>query len=341
MEIGNDDLDYDDVISNETNTTTQDIEDTSSQLDESTLETNNSEDDIIAELLRQRGITDTAKIKYENESGEIEEISWENLPKEDKLNILSVPEVISNETELDDTEIELINAIRSSKMSPAEYMNYVQRRGIETYLQNTNPIKGTSSVDEIDDDTLFVSDILARVGEENITDQELQDLLDNAKSNPALFQKQIGAIRNEYRQIEDQNRQQEYEFNRQAQVQQYNQFAERVEQEIRNFSNFGGYDLNMDESEMEELYDFITGFDDAGVSIFGKALNDPELLVKMGWFILHGEEAIQDINNYWSSEIRERSKNARNTQKKDVASNLTVRKKSENTSHSYDDLDEF
>jgi hypothetical protein len=127
----------------------------------------------------------------------------------------------------------------------------------------------------------------------------------------------------------------------------YNNFAEQVENEIRAFTDLNGYDLNMDESEMEELYDFITGFDAAGISTFSKVLNNPRTLVKMAWFALNGESAIDDINNYWTNEI----KNVRKTSyEKGVndAKNGKVKKNSvqiknnkNNRSSNYDDLDDF
>jgi hypothetical protein len=54
----------------------------------------------------------------------------------------------------------------------------------------------------------------------------------------------------------------------------------------------------MDNDDKEELYDFITGFDEAGNSILGKAMNDPAILVKMAWFALHGEDMLDDISDY-------------------------------------------
>jgi hypothetical protein len=44
------------------------------------------------------------------------------------------------------------------------------------------------------------------MGRENITDDEAREALDRAKSNETLFRKQVNAIRNEYKQIEDENR---------------------------------------------------------------------------------------------------------------------------------------
>lgn len=344
MEIGIDDLDeYVNEESEIDNTTT--LDNTENQ----EIERNEDEigEDLIKELLKSKGIEDSSKIKFENDEGEIEEVDWDSLSNEDKLNILNTEATYSPEDELDDSEIELINAIRNSKMSPAEYVNYIQNQGIQNYLQNANPVQMEHSVDNLSDDDLFVADLLTRIGEENISDEEIQSMLEAAKQNEALFEKQISAIRNEYKQLEDNNLYQQQVIQRNQQIESYNRFAESVENEIRSFTDINGFELDMDESEMEELYDFITGFDGAGVSVFGKALNDPETLVKMAWFALNGDQAMQDINDYWTKEISNVRKNsykqgvedARNGKVK-LNSNVEIRKSSKK-SRSIDDLDDF
>lgn len=278
------------------------------------------QDDIITELLREKGIQDASKIKFEGEDGEIEEQDWNQLSIEDQLNILrsSDSQVSNNSLDLDDSELQLINAIRSSRMSPTEYFQNVQRQGVNNYIQqNSTP---QYQIDNIDDETLFITDIIARVGDENITDEELEHLLENAKQNEDLFRKQVNAIRQEYKNREDENRNQVAEYQKQQQVEKYNIFAEKIENEIRGFTEIGGFDLNMDESEMEEVYDFLTGFDQAGVSFFSKALNDPKLLVRMAWFALNGDKAMQDINDYWTNEVK-KSRNQKKTSQVEIKKN--------------------
>lgn len=89
---------------------------------------------IISEFLKSRGIEDISKIKYEGEDGEEEEIDWNTLDSSEKLSILN--QLNSGpETDLDDSELQLINAIRSSRMSPSEYLNYITQRGVDQYAQ--------------------------------------------------------------------------------------------------------------------------------------------------------------------------------------------------------------
>ena len=74
--------------------------------------------------MKSRGIEDISKIKYEDEDGQEEEIDWDTLGSSEKLNILNQLNS-GSDNDLDDSELQLINAIRGSKMSPAEYLNYI------------------------------------------------------------------------------------------------------------------------------------------------------------------------------------------------------------------------
>lgn len=332
MEIGIDD-DFDEVYEdNEENITPQDyINPPDSDEDNSTDDSEGSSDDsIILELLKTSGIKDTNKIKFESEDG-VEEKSWDSLNKEEKLNILR--DINSTQPDLDDEEIQLLNYIRSSRMTPSEYINYVQKSGVQNYINNQSNNSVKYSVDDLSDDELYLADLLTRMGD-NITDEEAHELLEKQKENEAFFKKQIDTIRNEYKQIEDYNRQQEEEMSRQTQIEHYNRFAESVENEIRSFDSFCGYKLNMNESDMEELYEFIVGFDSAGTSIFGKALNDPKTLVKMAWFALNGEQAINDINTYWTEQIKNNRKD-----KKEVKNSVTIKSNNTSNYNYFDDID--
>lgn len=294
MAIGIDDIDFnEDEI-----TTTQDIIEqeetpkTVNDLDDSTDEL--SDRDILSKYLQTKGIEDISKIKYEDEEGEEMEKDWDSLSGQDKLNILNSLE--SQPNQLDQAELNLINTIRNSRMSPEEYLNYVTQNGINQYAQQE--YIPTYEIDQYSDDELYIADLITRMGQDNLTETELQEALDKAKSNESLYKKQVAAIRNEYKQAEIQDKQYQQYLVQQQQQEEYNQFANTIQNQILNFNEFNGFDLNMDQDDKEELYDFITGQDDAGNSIMGKALNDPEILVRMAWFALHGEQMLDDISEY-------------------------------------------
>lgn len=336
MAIGNDELnDFDELDDFEDfdDTLTQNTEDDDFETGEESYEEEVSESpiDVIDSLLKDRGI-DKSSIKFENEDGEIEEMAWDSLSNEEQLEILRSHD--EPETGLDDSEIALINAIRSSQMTPEEYINYIQQQGVDNYLNNAQ--QPTYKVDDISDDDLYMTDVLSKLGEENVSAEELAEMLINAKQNETLFKKQVELIRNDLRSREQADIQSQQAYAQQEQVERFNQFAESVENEIRNFTDIGGFDLNMSEDEMEEVYDFITGFDQAGVSIFGKALNDPQLLVRMAWFALNGDRAMQDINDYWTNELKNTRRNNQKAQDK-----VTIKKQNKSSKEIDDDLDDW
>lgn len=326
MAIGMNDLDFDDdVYESESNydTTTQttdneeintnDFNDyyVSEESEEVTPIPELDDRGIISEFLRSKGVEDISKLQYENEDGTQEDVDWDTLDSSEKLNILNQLNS-SNDTDLDNSEIELINSIRQSKMSPTEYLNYIAQQGANSYAQSLNNAAQNYEIDQYSDEELYVTDLIARMGRENITDDEAREALDRAKSNETLFRKQVNAIRNEYKQIEDENRNYEQYMEDQNRQAQYNQFANSIRDQIINFNEFHGFDLDMDADDKEELYDFITGFDQAGTSILGKAMNDPAILVKMAWFALHGEDMLDDISDYVKQQVTSIRRNSYN-----------------------------
>ena len=326
MAIGINDLDFDDneygnESVNDTTTQDTDLQDTVNpetiqtlESDDATNPDQNAELDdrgIISEFLKSKGIEDISKIKYEDEDGQEEEIDWETLDSSEKLSILN--QLNSGiDDNLDDSELQLINAIRNSRMSPSEYLNYIAQRGADQYAQSLQENMQVYEIDQYSDEDLFITDLITRMGRENITDDEAREALDRAKANEALFKKQASAIRNEYKKIEDENRQYALYLDEQRKQEQYNQFANSIKDQIIDFNEFQGFELNMDQDDKEELYDFITGFDEAGNSILGKAINDPSILVKMAWFALHGEQMLDDISDYVKQQVTKVRKDSYN-----------------------------
>lgn len=299
------------------------------------------EEDFVASLLRSRGIEDKSRIKFETEDGNIEEADWDQLSNEDKLNIINSSNE-SIEDGLDDSEKRLLSAIRNSGMTPAEYLQYVEQQGVNRYIQNNQENTYQYTVDQYDDDELFVADFISRMGD--VTDEEAQEALERAKSNETLFAKQIQAIRNEYKQIEEENIRQAQIEQEQQQSVMFDQFASSVENEINQFNEIQGYDLNMDQQDMQDLYDFITGTDAAGNNYLAKALSDPRILVETAWFTLYGKQMLDDVTNYFQKEITQVRKQSYEKGLKDAKlgnKSSVVYKQKNKTSEEYADLDDF
>lgn len=346
MAIGNDDVNlYDDLddlgseelVENSSQTDSTDETTQDANIDKN--EGNINRDDFINFLLKSKGIEDITKIKFEDEDGTVIEQDWNKLSNEEKLNILNSSSE-TPDTDLDDSEIQLINTIRQSGLTPAEYINNIQQQGIDNYIQNSQKAEHQYQIDQYSDDELFIFDLMSRM--QDITDEEAQGALENAKSNETLYTKQIAALRNEYKLIEDENlRQAQFEQEEQER-EQYNQFANQIADQIGNFDEFSGYDLNLSNDDRDELYEFITGVDGAGNNYFAKALSDPQILVQTAWFALNGKQMLEDITSYFTNEIKQVRKESYKKGLEDGKSgNNVVFKSTETVDSAFDDLDNF
>ena len=165
------------------------------------------EDDVLQSFLRTKGIDDPSRIKFEDENGNLQERSWDSLDPQEKLNILNTPvqqdtvqEPINNvDNQLQDDEIDLINSIRNSGLSPQNY--------IQSIVDNQNNSEPIYQVDDLSDDEIYILDLESRVGE--LSEDEAAQALTMAKQNEEFYKKQIEGIRKEYKEREDFKKEQE------------------------------------------------------------------------------------------------------------------------------------
>ena len=240
--------------------------------------------DLTKELLTLQGISDMNKIKFEDESGAVVEKSWDALSNNEKLMILSHQE--DPDTSLDASEIELINQIRESGMTPDQYIQS---------LATVEQPAPTYEVDNMSDDELFCLDLLDKVGSENITDEELQQALDNAKANENLFNKQVASLRVYYKDLED-KRVQQLELEKQEQAEQeFIEFSNKIVDSIRNFNALEDTPVELSMEEMDDLANYILTRDNSGYSEFGRILNDPAQFTKAAFWMLKGPEILNEM----------------------------------------------
>ena len=279
------DLDDLDDIQDPITDTPEDVEDShSEEIDESA--TNEQEDDfdLAKELLTLQGISDMNKIKFEDESGAVVEKSWDSLSNNEKLMILSHQE--DPDTSLDSAEIELINQIRESGMTPDQYIQS---------LQTSEPPVVTYEVDSMSDDELFCIDLLDKIGSDNITDEELQQALESAKANENLFNKQVASLRVYYKDLEE-KRQQQIEIEKQEEAEQeYNTFSNNIINSISNFNSLDDTPVELSQEEMNDLANYILTRDASGYSEFGRLLNDPVQFTKAAFWMLKGSEILNEM----------------------------------------------
>ena len=303
MAIGIDDLyDDDEVLMHQNQDENQEIENKS----EGQEYEQNQDGDFIEDFLKTRGIDDLQKINFEDDNGNLIERDWNELSKEEKINILNMPletqekEINNNgDNDLTEEEINLLSQIRQSNLTPTEFLKQIAGQEVEVTPQY--------KIDELSDDEVFILDLESRVGE--MTDEEAAEALSTAKSNEDFFKRQIEGIRKEYKEREDYRNQQEEAQREQEEQEAFEAYQTQVVDAINNFNSVGNFDLNFEQEDKEELADFMLSKDQSGNNYLFEALQDPETLTKAAWFILNGEEAFNNISDYFAQQIKLVSEN--------------------------------
>ena len=243
------------------------------------------EDDLTSEVLRLKGIADPSKIKFEDESGAVVERDWNTLSRAEQLNILVGQEQES--PDLHDDEIELLNAIRNSGMSVNDYLNAMQ-------TPQEAPVQ-SYKIDELSDEDVYALDLLEKVGADNITDEELEEAINNAKKNETLFNKTVEGLRKEYIRLQQDEEAQLANEQAAKQEMAYRQFVTSITNEIRGLNSFAGQELELSGEDAEELAAFMLELDETGTSAFGRALQDPNLFTKAAFWLLNEEQIVEEL----------------------------------------------
>lgn len=246
------------------------------------------EDDLTTEVLKLRGISNPDKIKFEDESGAVTERSWDSLTKEEQINILADQrEHQETNNDLAEDEIDLINAIRNSGMSVQDYM--------QTITPQINQPQDTNQFDAMSDEDLYAFDILNKVGNDNITDEELDAALEAAKANETLFKKTVDGLRQQYNRLQEEQKQNIANQQQAAAQQRYQAFANVVNNQIDNFNSFAGQPIQLSNQDKDNLSEFMLALDEDGSSALDKALQDPKLLTKAAFWLLNEQDLIAEL----------------------------------------------
>ena len=264
--------------------------------DNSDDDSDDDSDDFTLQVLRLKGINDPSKIKFEDESGAIVERDWNDLSDNEKLTILAGTE--DPERDLEEEEILFINQLRENNLTPQQYIQAIQQeaaqKAIEDYQQGLAP---TYEIDSLSDDELFALDLLEKVGEENITDEELQEALENAKANPSLFAKQIEGLKATYKNLEDQQRYDAEQAQIQQAEQQYQEFSNKVLNEISSFNSLANQEIELSTDDKNDIANYMLTRRETGVSDFYKDMQDPATATLAAFWLLRGPEILSEMEN--------------------------------------------
>ena len=252
-----------------------------------------STDDYLTKFLKSRNI-DRNKIRFQNEDGTIEEVAFDDLEDEDKLAILSEQE----EPLITDQEIEDINFLRDHDINLADFAKLQREQAIKEYLeQNSTP---HYEVDSMTDDQLFVYDLINRYGEE-LTNDEIDAELERAKENEDLFTKKMNFLRNQYKEQENASKQAAEAEEQQKYEAEKQELINSLTSAAHNTTEIQGVEL--EDTDRNEILDFLTKEDAQGRTEFSKLLSDPEAIFKMAWYMKYGESTFNTTVDYFKNEL--------------------------------------
>lgn len=260
-----------------------------------------AEADIIADLLKSKGIEDPGQINYENEDGIVEKVNFYDLSYEEQLEILKSSDADINFGLVDD-ELDTIQFLRDNKVTFEEAVEYFQRKAIEDHLNSQN-ILGLE-VDQYADEELFVLDLKSKYPD--LTDEELDVELTKQLEHPEVFRKKVEQLRTDYKEIEASQLEQARSDQEEADNQRTQELEDTLVTTAIAIDELGG--LSLDDNDKNEVLSFILEKDINGFSSFIKSLNSPQTLFEAAWFVTKGKEAFGIVHDYYKKEITQVSK---------------------------------
>lgn len=254
-------------------------------------------DDYLTKFLKSRNI-DREKIRFQNEDGTIEEVRFDDLEDDEKIAILTDSLSAQEESQITDQEIEDINYLRDHDINLADFAKLQREQAVKEYLeQNSTP---HYEVDGMTDDQLFVYDLLNRYGEE-LTDEEIDTELARAKENADLFTKKMNFLRNQYKEQETASKQAAEAQEKQQYEAEKQELVNALTSAAINTTELQGVEL--EDTDRNEVLDFLLKEDAQGRTEFSKLLSDPEAIFKMAWYMKYGEDTFNTTVDYFKNEL--------------------------------------
>lgn len=249
-------------------------------------------------LLESRGIKDH-KIQIQDETGETTETNFDDLTDQEKFDFLNQD---SNYAMPSDDELDTLNYLRSNKMSLQDFAEWQRQEGVKDYLAGQQP---KTETDSYTDDEIIAYDFIQRFGDD-MSDEEIDAEIERLKEDESAYRKRVDLLRTAYKNEEvAQAKLYEDERNKQAQENQQN-FINAYTSALQNINSIQGIEL--DNNDKNELYQFVLAKDPNNRTEFSKLLDDPEQVLKMAWFARYGEQAMNDVIDYFKKEITKRDK---------------------------------
>lgn len=273
--------------------------------------TDNGDSDVLYDFLRDHGIEDPSKMKFSNDNDEIEDRDFRSLSKDEQM------EILRNLTDsgLSDQEKADLNWLRQNGLNLRSYGSAVSQQSVQNFLAQ-HPVKQPEReyrIDDYTDDELYLADLKSKYPE--FTDEELLSKLDTAKDNEDLYTKEVTALRNSYKEDEDNMIRQQQEMERQNYIalqQNLMTAAHDLNEVLLDPDDPESDSLMVEDRDRQQILSYLLDQDSRGKSQLVRDLEDPNVLVQLAWLRLQGQNAIADTSRYWKETLKEtRKENAK------------------------------
>jgi hypothetical protein len=256
------------------------------------------EEDFISKLLEAKGFKNKT-IQITDENGELIDVNFDDLTDQEKFDLLSDQDqgVMPS-----DDELKAINFLRTNNMTLEDFAKWQREQGVQEYLANQTP---STEFDEYTDDEMIAYDFIQRFGEE-MTDEEIDAEIDRLKTDPDAYKKRVDLLRASYKsEAEAQSKLYEQEQQTKSKAAE-EAFKSAYVNAASGINYIHGMDL--DENDKQELLDFVLNKDASNRTGLSKALDDPESVLRMAWYLLHAEDTFDATVDHFKKEISKRSR---------------------------------
>lgn len=312
--VDNDPLGLSEFKNNNESDNAEDSNSDDSSDDSSNDDEEKSTGDFISEYLKSFGIEDPTKLQMQNESGEIEEVDFNSLSDEEKLNIfkeLSNPGYTEYETQV-------IDYLRKNNATLDDVINYYSQKAIKDYL-NEHPEAAHERVYDIDsytDDEVYLADLKNKYPD--FTDEELVEKLDSAKLNEDLFNKEVSAIRTAQKAYEEE----QARLQEEAEQQSYQELQQNLQRVMADFNEIlldpedpTSDALQIEDDDRAVMLRYLTELDKDGKSQLVKDLEDPQALIELAYYRTRERDNLTGLTRYWKNELANERKEKAKLQK--------------------------
>lgn len=273
--------------------------------DDNDIQSNDTQpENFIAAYLKDFGVDDMTKIQMQNDSGEIEEVDFNSLSEEEKLNIFK---------ELSDPgysnyEKQVIEYLRRNNATLDDVAAFFKQQGVEEYLAEhpEDRHQRVYNIDEYTDDEIYLSYL--KNNYPDFTDEELTSKLDSAKLNDELFNKEVSAIRTNLKNMEDEERQQQEA----EEAQSYQELQNNLISAISGFTQIeldpedkdkDALALDVTDEDRAIMWRYLVERDKDGKSQLVKDLEDPQALIELAYYRTRERDNLTGLTRYWKNEL--------------------------------------